>query len=129
MGCEKIRRFFHDERKRKREEKEEKKKVVSFYCNSTFTVVLFNKNTYTEGAHADNPSHHITADFFIFTAMPMGFRQRSKPRRLSQLAGTGRRTSDFRNFDQRPEKMVSTLLALLLLAINIAADPLGTLVR
>lgn len=72
MDCEKIRRFFHDERKRKREEKEEKKKVVSFYCNSTFTIVLFNKNTYTEGAHADNPSHHITAEVFIFTAMPMG---------------------------------------------------------
>lgn len=109
--------------KERGEGREKKGSIV--YCNSTFTIVLFNKNTYTEGAHADNPSHHITAEVFIFTAMPMGFRQRSKPRRLSQT----RRTSDFRNFDQRPGKMFSTLLALLLLAINIAADPLGTLVR
>lgn len=128
MGCEKIRRFFHDEKEKERGEGREKKGSIVL-LQFTFAIVLLNKNTYTEGAHADNPSHHITAEVFIFTAMPMGFRQRSKPRRLSQLAGTGRRTSDFRNFDQRPGKMVSTLLALLLLAINIAADPLGTLVR
>lgn len=124
MGCEKIRRFFHDERKRKRkrEEKEEKKKGSIVLLQFTFTIVLFNKNTYTEGAHADNPSAHITAEVFIFT-------QCQWARRLSQTRATGRRTSDFRNFDQRPGKMFSTLLALLLLAINIAADPLGTLVR
>lgn len=58
------------ERERRRNLREKKGSIV--LLQFTFTIVLFNKNTYTEGAHADNPSAHITAEVFIFTAMPMG---------------------------------------------------------
>lgn len=59
------------ERKLERGEGREKKGSIVL-LQFTFIIVLFNKNTYTEGAHADNPSAQITAEVFIFTAMPMG---------------------------------------------------------